>query len=44
VDEIGVLRREGELVVVEAGWRADGGRCPAAGRLRELLGREGGAS
>jgi pilus assembly protein CpaF len=37
VDEIGVLRRSGELVVVEPGWRADGGRCPAAGRLAELL-------
>jgi pilus assembly protein CpaF len=44
VDEIGVLRREGDLVVVEAGWRAGGGRCPAAGRLRDLLDGEGGAS
>jgi pilus assembly protein CpaF len=37
VDELGVLRREAELVVVEPGWRVDGGHCPAAGRLRELL-------
>jgi pilus assembly protein CpaF len=38
VDELGVLRRSGELVVVEPGWRADGGPCPAGDRLRELLG------
>jgi pilus assembly protein CpaF len=44
VDEIGLLRPEGELVVVEAGWRADGGTCPAAGRLRDLLGSESGAA
>jgi pilus assembly protein CpaF len=37
VDEIGVLRRVGELVVVEAGWRADGGPCPARDRLDELV-------
>jgi pilus assembly protein CpaF len=37
VDELGVLRREGDLVVIESGWRADGGHCPAAARLRELL-------
>jgi pilus assembly protein CpaF len=37
VDELGVLRRSGELVVVEPGWRADGGPCPAADRLRSLL-------
>jgi pilus assembly protein CpaF len=37
VDELGVLRREGELVVVESGWQAEGGPCPADGRLRELL-------
>ena len=37
VAELGVLRRAGELVVVEAGWRADGGLCPAADRLGELL-------
>jgi pilus assembly protein CpaF len=42
VDEIGVLRRMGELVVVEPGWRGDGGPCPAADRLRELLGAPGG--
>jgi pilus assembly protein CpaF len=41
VDEIGVLHRSGELVDVESGWRADGGRCPAAGRLWELLDRAG---
>jgi pilus assembly protein CpaF len=38
VDELGVLRRAGELVVVEPGWRADGGPCPAGDRLRTLLG------
>jgi pilus assembly protein CpaF len=37
VEELGVLRREGDLVLVEPGWRADGGHCPASGRLRELL-------
>ena len=37
VAELGVLRRAGELVVMEAGWRADGGPCPAADRLGELL-------
>jgi pilus assembly protein CpaF len=37
VDELGVLRRSGEHVVVESGWRADGSPCPAAGRLRDLL-------
>ena len=37
VDEVGVLRRAGDLVVVEPGWRADGGPCPAADRLRALL-------
>jgi pilus assembly protein CpaF len=37
VDEIGVLRRVGELVVVEPGWRADGGPCPAGDRLDALL-------
>jgi pilus assembly protein CpaF len=40
VDEIGVLRRMGELVVVEPGWRADGGPCPARQRLAELLADE----
>jgi pilus assembly protein CpaF len=38
VAEVGVLRRAGDLVVVESGWRADGGPCPAGDRLRELLG------
>lgn len=38
--ELGVVRRSGRRVVVEAGWRADGGPAPAAVRLRELV--EGG--
>jgi pilus assembly protein CpaF len=38
VEELGVLRRAGELVSVEAGWRADGGPCPGADRLHRLLG------
>jgi pilus assembly protein CpaF len=37
VDEIGVVRRSEDLVAVEAGWRADGGPCPARSRLDELL-------
>ena len=37
VDEIGVLRRSGDLVVVEPGWRADGEPCPGAGRLLDLV-------
>ena len=37
VDELGVLRRAGDLVVVEPGWRADGGPCPAADRLHAPL-------
>ncbi|MDP5184053.1 TadA family conjugal transfer-associated ATPase [Blastococcus sp. BMG 814] len=37
VAEIGLLRRQGELVVVEPGWRADGGPCPAGDALRRLL-------
>jgi pilus assembly protein CpaF len=37
VDELGVLRRAGEFVVVEPGWRADGGPCPAGDRLRQLV-------
>jgi pilus assembly protein CpaF len=41
VDELGVVRRTGDLVVVEPGWRADGGACPAADRLAELLGTAG---
>jgi pilus assembly protein CpaF len=38
VEEIGVVRRSGDGVVVDPGWRADGGPCPAAGALAELLG------
>ena len=37
VQEVGVLRRTGDLVSVDAGWRADGGPCPGAPRLAELL-------
>jgi pilus assembly protein CpaF len=37
VEELGVVRRSGELVVVEPGWRADGGPCPAGDRLGALL-------
>jgi pilus assembly protein CpaF len=37
VTELGVVRRAGEHVVVDAGWRADGGDCPAAGRMQQLL-------
>ena len=37
VSEIGLLRRQGELVVVEPGWRADGGHCPSGEALRRLL-------
>jgi pilus assembly protein CpaF len=40
VAEIGVVRRSGEHVAVEPGWRADGGDCPAEGRLRRLLAEE----
>ncbi len=42
VDELGVLRRDGDLVVVEPAWRADGGACPGAARLRSLLASDGG--
>src|SRR6185503_14692665 len=41
VEELGVLRRAGELVTVEPGWRADGGPCPGADRLHHLLGGGG---
>jgi pilus assembly protein CpaF len=41
VDELGVVRRRGDLVEVVPGWRADGGACPGAARLHALL--EGGA-
>jgi pilus assembly protein CpaF len=37
VDEIGVVRRSGDLVAVEPGWRADGGPCPARPRLDALV-------
>ncbi|WP_104526328.1 TadA family conjugal transfer-associated ATPase [Blastococcus atacamensis] len=37
VEEIGLLRRRDDLVVVEPGWRADGGPCPAGDALRHLL-------
>ncbi len=38
VEELGVVRRDGDWVVVEPGWRADGGPCPGAARLDDLLG------
>jgi pilus assembly protein CpaF len=38
VEELGVVRRSGDLVAVEPGWRADGGPCPAGERLHALLG------
>ena len=37
VEEVGVVRRTGDLVVVDPAWRADGGPCPGAQRLTELL-------
>ncbi|MGY1737894.1 TadA family conjugal transfer-associated ATPase [Geodermatophilus sp. SYSU D00684] len=37
VAEVGVVRRDGDLVAVDAGWRADGGPCPGADRLAALL-------
>ncbi len=37
VEEIGVVRRDGDLVAVEPGWRADGGPCPGERRLADLL-------
>jgi pilus assembly protein CpaF len=37
VDEIGVVRRSGDLVVVEPGWRADRRPCTGSGRLHALL-------
>jgi pilus assembly protein CpaF len=37
VSEIGIVRRAGDAVVVEPGWRADGGPRPGEGRLLELL-------
>ena len=37
VEELGVVRRAGDLVAVEPAWRADGGPCPGRSRLDELL-------
>ena len=37
VEEVGVVRRAGDLVAVESAWRADGGPCPGAPWLSELL-------
>jgi pilus assembly protein CpaF len=37
VAELGVVRRGGELIDVVAGWRADGGSCPARAELAELI-------
>jgi pilus assembly protein CpaF len=37
VDEIGLLRRVGDLVEVEPAWRSDGRGCPARERLDGLL-------
>jgi pilus assembly protein CpaF len=37
VAELGVVRRTGDLVEVAAGWRADGGSCPARDELAALL-------
>jgi pilus assembly protein CpaF len=44
VDEIGVVRRDGDLVGVLPAWRADGGALPGAARLAELLARPGGST
>ncbi len=38
VDELGVVRRRGELIEVVPGWRAGGGPAPAADELSTLLG------
>ena len=43
MEELGVVRRAGELVVVEAAWRADGRPCPGGDRLAGLLGVRVGA-
>jgi len=37
VDELGVVRRAGDLVVVEPAWRADPGPCPGRARLDAVL-------
>ncbi len=42
VEELGVVLRAGDLVAVEAAWRADGAPCPGRDRLAELLGGRGG--
>ncbi len=42
VEEIGVVRRAGDLVTVEAGWRADGRPCRALDHLAEMLAGTGG--
>ncbi|MDP9460780.1 MAG: TadA family conjugal transfer-associated ATPase [Actinomycetota bacterium] len=42
VEEIGVVRRAGDLVTVEAGWRADGRPCRARDHLAEMLAGTGG--
>jgi pilus assembly protein CpaF len=36
-----VVRRSGELIEIQSGWRADGGPCPARDRMEELLGTRG---
>ena len=41
VAELGVVRRVGDIVSVEPGWRADGRSCPAQDRLAEHLGLPG---
>ena len=42
VDELGVVRRAGDLVTVEPGWRADGGPLPRPpDRLRRAARRPG---
>ena len=43
VEELGVVRRMGGLVTIDAGWRADGAPCPARDRLAELLAGTAGA-
>jgi pilus assembly protein CpaF len=43
VEELGVVRRRGDRVVVEAAWRADGRPCPGRDRLAEVLGGSVGA-
>ena len=38
VEELGVVRRRGELIEVVSGWRADGAEAPAGAELAALLG------